>query len=197
LSPPRAAAGHLGGGVGPGAGAALGGVDRSPPPTRVGVCSYGLRGWIALGFRVLKGACWPLAPASKMRTRRACPRPVSTGPPCPPGTTGLCAPVGSVSSVRGGIGRGGGGLPPVWRHPLLLRQPRRALRRPVHWTDDQRTLALQERGRRVGLFWTIEIPGDENQVNLGKGFASTPKPRVLAAQRPGTTGMADTHGYAS
>jgi hypothetical protein len=92
---------------------------------------------------------------------------------------------------------GGGHHPPERRHPLLPRQRRRALRRAVHRIGDQRTRAFQERGRRVGLFWTIEIPGDENQVNLGKGFASTPKPRILAALRPGTTGKADTHGYAS
>jgi hypothetical protein len=49
----------------------------------------------------------------------------------------------------------------------------------------------------TGLFWTIEIPGDAIQVNLGKGLASTPQPRILAGHRQGTTGMADTQGYAS
>jgi hypothetical protein len=52
------------------------------PPARMGVCWYGLRVWIELGFRTFKGVgwpwpcsgCWHTAPALKMPPSRGCHR---------------------------------------------------------------------------------------------------------------------------
>jgi hypothetical protein len=41
------------------------------------------------------------------------------------------------------------------------------------------TTCIPPLAHRLARFWTIEIPGDGIQVNLGKGVASIPQPRVL------------------